>query len=76
MNGFVNIFFDSQSTSRPTTIIGKIAKVPNVTFAFLVTGEVDAIAWVEAADSGGFGTALLAINAINGVDYTNTNVAF
>ena len=75
MNGFVSIYFDRQSTSRPTTTIGKINKITNVQFAHLVTGEVDAIAWVQALDSQGFREALLEINSVNGVDRTSTSVA-
>ncbi len=75
MNGFVNIFFNGQSNNKPTTTLGKIVKVQHVKFAYLVTGQVDAIAWVEATDSGAFLDTLLAINAISGVDHTSTNVA-
>jgi len=75
MNGFVSIFFDSQSTSKPTTTINKIAKVDHVRFAYLVTGQVDAIAWVEAPDSGTFRDVLLNINSISGVGRTSTSVA-
>ena len=75
MNGFVSIFFNSQSNSKPTTILGKISNVENVRFAYLVTGQVDAIAWVQAPDSGVFRDTLLAINAIPGVNRTSTNVA-
>lgn len=75
MNGFVSIFFNSQSNSKPTTTLGKISKVDKVRFAYLVTGEVDAIAWVEAPDSDAFRNTLLAINSINGVSHTRTNVA-
>lgn len=76
MNGFVSIYFDRQSTSRPTTIIGRINKVTNVQFAHLVTGDVDAIAWVQAPDSQSFRDVLLEINSVNGVDHTSTSVAF
>ena len=76
MNGFVSIFFDKQSNSKPTTTINKIAKVQNVRFAYLVTGDVDAIAWVEAQDSNTFRDVLLNINSVTGVDHTSTNVAF
>lgn len=75
MNGFVNIYFDRQSTSRPTTIVGKINKVTHVQFAHLVTGDVDAIAWVQAPDSQTFRDALLDINAVSGVGHTSTSVA-
>ena len=75
MNGFVSIYFDRQSTSRATTTIGKINKVTNVQFAHLVTGDVDAIAWVQAPDSHTFREALLEINSVNGVDHTSTSVA-
>ena len=54
MNGFVSIFFNSQSTSKPTAILKKIANTNNVGFAYLVTGQVDAIAWVQAPDSNAF----------------------
>jgi len=74
MSGFVSIFFNTQSTSKPTTIITKISKVDNVSFAHLVTGQVDAIAFVQAQDSGLFRDALLEINSINGVDHTSTFV--
>ena len=75
MNGFVSIFFNSQSTSKPTTILGKIENTKNVGFAYLVTGQVDAIAWVQAPDSNAFLDTLLRINSISGVDRTSTNVA-
>lgn len=75
MNGFVNIFFNGQSSSKPNTIIGKISNVENVRFAYLVTGQVDAIAWVQAPDSDAFRSTLLAINTVPGVNRTNTNVA-
>ena len=75
MSGFVSIFFDKQSNSKPTTTLGKISKVQHVKFVHLVTGQVDAIAWVEAPDSGAFRDVLLEINSINGVDHTSTNVA-
>ena len=74
MSGFVSIFFNTQSTSRPTTIIARISRVDNVNFAHLVTGLVDAIAFVQAQDSGSFRDALLEINAISGVDHTSTFV--
>ena len=61
--------------NKPTTTLGKIVKVQHVKFAYLVTGQVDTIAWVEATDSGAFLDTLLAINAISGVDHTSTNVA-
>ena len=76
MNGFVSIFFDKQSNSKPTATLTKISKVQYVKFAYLVTGQVDAIAWVEAPDSNAFRDTLLSINAISGVDHTSTNVAF
>ena len=76
MNGFVNIFFNKQSTTKPTTTLGKIVKVDKVKFAHLVTGQVDAIAWVESPDADAFLGVLLEINSINGVDHTSTNVAF
>ena len=75
MNGFVSIFFAQQSNSKPTTIIAKIAKVKQVKFAYLVTGAVDAIAWVEAQDSSAFRDVLLDINSVGGVDHTSTFVA-
>lgn len=75
MNGFVSIFFDPQTTNKPTTIITKITKVAQVKFAYLVTGPVDAIAWVEAQDSGDFRDVLMDINAISGVGHTSTFVA-
>lgn len=75
MNGFVNIYFDRQSNSKPTTILNKIGKVDHVKFAYLVTGEVDAIAWVEAPDSPTFRETLLDINSVSGVGYTSTFVA-
>ncbi|HZM24425.1 MAG TPA: Lrp/AsnC ligand binding domain-containing protein [Anaerolineales bacterium] len=75
MNGFVSIFFNSQSTSKPTAILKKIANTNNVGFAYLVTGQVDAIAWVQASDSNAFLDTLLRINSISGVDRTSTNVA-
>lgn len=75
MNGFVSIYFDRQSNSKPTTIINKVGKVDNVKFAYLVTGEVDAIAWVETPDSLSFREALLDINSVSGVGYTSTFVA-
>jgi len=75
MNGFVSIFFNSQSTSKPTAILKKIANTNNVGFAYLVTGQVDAIAWVQALDSNAFLDTLLRINSISGVDRTSTNVA-
>ena len=75
MSGFVNITFDRQSNSRPTTIIGKVQKVTHVDFAHLVTGAVDAIAFVNAPDLTAFGNAILAINRVPGVLSTNTNVA-
>ena len=75
MNGFVSIFFAQQSTSKPTTIVAKIAKVAHVKFAYLVTGAVDAIAWVEAQDSSAFLDVLLNINSVSGVDHTSTFVA-
>ncbi len=75
MNGFVSIFFDPQTNSKPTTIITKITKVAQVKFAYLVTGPVDAIAWVEAQDSGAFRDVLLDINSISGVNHTSTFVA-
>ena len=75
MNGFVSIFFNSQSTSKPTAILKKIANTNNVGFAYLVTGQVDAIAWVQASDSNVFLDTLLRINSISGVDRTSTNVA-
>ena len=74
MSGFVSIFFNTQSNSKPTTIITKISKVDSVSFAHLVTGQVDAIAFVQAQDSGSFRDALLEINAISGVDHTSTFV--
>ena len=73
MNGFVSIIFNGNS--RPNTIINKVGKVENVIFAYLVTGPVDAIAWVQAPSSEAFRAALLDINAIPGVDRTSTNVA-
>ena len=75
MNGFVSIIFNGQSNSKPNTIINKVGKVENVIFAYLVTGPVDAIAWVQAPSSEAFRAALLDINAIPGVDRTSTNVA-
>ena len=74
MSGFVSIFFNTQSNSKPTTIITKISKVDNVSFAHLVTGQVDAIAFVQAQDSGSFRDALLEINSISGVEHTSTSV--
>lgn len=75
MNGFVSVFFDRDSSSSPTTIVGRVAKVKNVKFAYLVTGPVDAIAWVETPDSSTFRDVLLNINSVTGVDHTMTNVA-
>lgn len=75
MNGFVSVFFNRESTSSPTTIVGRVAKVKNVKFVYLVTGQVDAIAWVEAPDSSAFRDALLSINSVSGVSHTSTNVA-
>ena len=74
MRGFVSIFFNTQSTTKPTTIVTRISKVENVSFAHLVTGQVDAIAFVDAQDSGSFRDALLEINSISGVDHTSTFV--
>jgi len=75
MRGFVNIILDRQSNSKPTTIISRIQKVDHVEFAHLVTGDVDAIAFVNAPDSDAFRDTILAINRINGVFSTVTNVA-
>lgn len=75
MRGFVNITLDHTSNIKPTTMIGRINNVANVAFAHLVTGIVDAIAFVDAPDSDAFRVAILAINRINGVQSTVTNVA-
>lgn len=74
MRGFVNIYFDSSTKSKPTTIIGRISGVEHVQFAHLVTGDVAAMAFVDTPDSEAFLKTILAINAISGVDHTSTNV--
>ncbi len=75
MKGFVNITLDHTSPSKPTVIIDKINKVDNVKFAHLVTGDVDAIAFVDAQTPEGFRDALFAISKVSGVASTKTNVA-
>ncbi len=75
MKGFVNITLDHTSSSKPTTIIDKLNKVANVKFAHLVTGNVDAIAFVDAPNPDDFREALFAISKVSGVASTNTNVA-
>ena len=74
MQGFVSIFFDHQSKSKPTTVINKINDVDHVEFSHLVTGDVDAIAFVNAPDQASFRETLLAIRSVSGVDSTSTNV--
>ncbi len=74
MKGFVNITLDHTSSSRPSIIIDKLNKVPNIKFAHLVTGIVDAIAFVDAPNPGDFRDALFAISKVSGVASTNTNV--
>ena len=75
MKGFVNIMLDHTSTSKPSSIIDKISKVDNVKFAHLVTGFVDAIAFVDAPTQDDFRDAIFAVGKVSGVASTNTNVA-
>ena len=75
MRGFINITLDRTSSSKPTTIIKRIQNVDHVKFAHLVTGKIDAIAFVDAPDSDAFRDSILAISSINGVLSTVTNVA-
>ncbi len=75
MKGFVNITLDHPSSSKPSVIIDKINKVANVKFAHLVTGDVDAIAFVDAPSPDDFRDALFAISKVSGVASTKTNVA-
>lgn len=76
MRGFISIYFNSASSVKPTTIIEDISKIKNVKFPHLVTGDVDAMAFLDAPDADTFRDGLLAINAVNGVDHTRTNAAF
>ena len=75
MKGFVNITLDRTSTSKPNSIVDKVSKVGNVKFAHLVTGLVDAIAFVDAPTQNDFRDAIFAIGKVSGVASTNTNVA-
>ena len=74
MKGFVNITLDRTSSSKPSTIIDKINKLPNVKLAHLVTGTVDAIALIDAPTADDFRDALFAVGRVAGVASTNTNV--
>lgn len=75
MKGFVNITLDHTSTSKPSTIVNRISNVDNVKFVHLVTGFVDAIAFVDAPTQDDFRDAIFAISKVSGVASTNTNVA-
>lgn len=75
MRGFVSIWFDPDSKSKPTTILNRISQVEHVQFTYLVTGGVDAIAFIDTPDSNAFRDTIMAIYGVGGVSSTNTNVA-
>ena len=75
MRGFINITLDRTSNILPTTIISRIQDVKHVKLVHLVTGSVDAIAFVDAPDLNAFRDAIVAISRIKGVLSTVTNVA-
>ena len=75
MSGFVTIWFDPSSKSKPTTILNKISQVEHVRFVYLVTGGVDAMAFIDTPDSTSFRDTIMAIYAVGGVARTSTNVA-
>jgi DNA-binding Lrp family transcriptional regulator len=75
MKGFVSIILDRTSSLKPNTIIDKINRLPNVQLAHLVTGNVDAMAFIDAPSLDAFRDALFAISKVKGVASTITNVA-
>ena len=74
MTGFVNMTLAATS-AKPATTIKKIRAIASVQDAYLVTGDVDAIAIVVAEDETSFWDAVFQIRNTAGVASTLTNVA-
>ena len=64
------------SATKPGEVVDKLRRIEGVKQAHVTTGPTDCIAFIEGSDQHGLGACILAIRAVEGVERTDTRLAF
>jgi DNA-binding Lrp family transcriptional regulator len=64
------------SATKPGEVVDKLRRIEGVKQAHVTIGPTDCIAFIEGPDLDALGASILAIRAVEGVERTDTRLAF
>jgi len=64
------------SAIKPGEVVDKLRRIEGVKQAHVTIGPTDCIAFIEGPDLDALGESILAIRAVEGVERTDTRLAF
>jgi DNA-binding Lrp family transcriptional regulator len=64
------------SATKPSEVVDKLRRIEGVKQAHVTAGPTDCIAFIEGTDLDALTASVLAIRAVEGVERTDTRLAF
>ena len=64
------------SATKPGEVVEKLRRIEEVKQAHVTAGPTDCIAFIESPDLDALGESIVAIRAVEGVERTDTRLAF